>query len=99
MDGSDDHNSYGSALCCPQAIAFSYYHWSNNPGQSTNPGSDIIAACTPHACGDTELQIAIARKVSPSPFLPQGRTCDGFGLPEGYDMNFPLCYDPSSRYS
>jgi len=98
--GSPVHQSFKSALCCPKGQGFANCNWSNDPVIAT---IDPILNCEPQPCTDKQVKVADALDPPQAPATRPDVTfpvsCDGVSLPPGYDMNFPFCCDPPSKYN
>ncbi|KAI1104572.1 putative bacteriodes thetaiotaomicron symbiotic chitinase [Jackrogersella minutella] len=96
--GSPVHGSFRSALCCPTERAWTNCRWSNDASVR-----DPKQICMPSPCGKTQIQIGTALDPPPSPPTDPDSTfpfsCDGFAVPPGTDMHYPLCCDLQSKYN
>jgi glycosyl hydrolase family 18 (putative chitinase) len=105
--GSPLKDRFKSALCCPKGDSFSNCHWSNDPASQTAPdGGPVLlnpdAYCLPQKCGKTETKVSQALHPPFNQYTTpdtRGYTCDGMSMPPGYDMHFPFCCAPPSKYN
>ncbi|RMY34078.1 hypothetical protein D0866_05494 [Hortaea werneckii] len=105
--GSNVHQSFGRAFCCPKGKGYQKCHWSNQP-QDTFSG-DLEEVCNPQQCSSKETKVTAAF----TPPVPleisnedlgisnghSGRNCDRVNLPVGHSAEFPYCCEPPSKYS
>lgn len=104
--GSPLHDRFKRAFCCPKGRGFRNCNWSNNPRPKDQPDGNVPydpeIFCKPQHCGKAQTQVTEALEPPQSEAVNPthtGISCDGVSTTPGYNLEFPYCCDPPSKYS